>query len=156
VPHHLQQKPWLSLITSAEVKDQLVLTDSAVVDVLCKFEDRQYIHTYISGTCTTEVLKFELPRYQLEFALQGGKLMSLNYRGYQLASNQQLASTEQYTLPNFTQYLVLERSLEAQQEVTVNMGQRRTDTLVLIPAGSVTVDRSMLHGHGLVHVTVSM
>jgi hypothetical protein len=153
VPHHLRQRPWPTLLGSPDVTDQLVLTDSPMVSVLSKFEDPQFIHTYITSAGK---LKFELPRYQLMFAFEAGRLLSENYRGYQLASNQQLASTQHYTMPNIRQYLVLEKSAMAQQDATTNMGQRRENTMVLIPVGDVTVERPVFSERSdLVHVAVS-
>jgi hypothetical protein len=153
VPHHLRQRPWPTLLGSPDLTDQLVLTDSPTVTVLSKFEDPQFIHTYISSTGQ---LKFELPRYQLSFALQDGRLVSLNHSGYHLASNQQLTSTEHYTMPNFRQYLLLEKSETLQRRVTVNLGQQQSHICVLVPAGDVNVETSVSPDCcGLVQVTVS-
>eukprot|EP00798_Chlamydomonas_sp_ICE-L_P016685 gene16685-22945_t len=65
-------------------------------------------------------LLWELPRYGLEFTYRDGTFISRDYAGFKLADEQQLASSKDdhaaegcvdYTLPNFQQYLVLERML---------------------------------------------
>jgi hypothetical protein len=123
-----------------------MIGSSPVVDVLSKFEDRQFIHTFISsaGSGGAATVVYELPRFNLRFDLQEGHLVSHNFRGYQLAPNQQLVDEQWYTLPNFRQYLVLQRSSEAHGSVTTNMGQQRSGTLVLVPAGDVRVERSLV------------
>lgn len=92
---------------------------------------------------------WELPRYSLEFLQQGGVLQSKDYTGYQLAQSQQLAEEVQqqqqqllglqgpalYTLPNFQQYLLLQRGPHSGSHTT--SGARLPDKKVLVPSGSV-------------------
>ena len=50
VPMHLRSEHWVDLLTTQahELTEQLVLaTRSGVLDVMSKFEDLRYIHTYI-------------------------------------------------------------------------------------------------------------
>ncbi|KAG2494611.1 hypothetical protein HYH03_007376 [Edaphochlamys debaryana] len=90
-------------------------------------------------------LLFELPRYGLEFELRsGGELASRDYPGYRLRRRQLLIdigsdagygrARVSYTLPEFHQYLVLERSTAVRQ---LPVGTQRADALVLITAGPV-------------------
>ena len=92
-------------------------------------------------------MTFELPRYGLEFELVGNSLLSLDYRGYRLAKEQQLTSpvVQGYTLPGFQHYLILEKVPDTVGPA-VAMGAGKMDEidfmattrLVLIPAGQVT------------------
>jgi hypothetical protein len=142
-----------------------------VLSVLARFEDKQYIHVYqqsgsaggIGGqgapdsrsSAAGSQLIFKLPRYNLSFQLQQGKLWSMDHSDWYLAPCQQLvnfspsdsrkgtpsgadsvdaltaaeAAAESYTLPGFSQYLVL------QQE---EPGSTSISTSVLMPAGLVT------------------
>jgi hypothetical protein len=158
VPHHLQSVPWTKLLRSSDLTDQLMIGYSPVVDVLSKIEERQFIHKYISSASSggAATVVYELPRFNLRFDLQEGHLVSHNFRGYQLATNQQLADEQWCTLPNFQQYLVLQRSSQAPGNTTTNMGQQRSGTLVLIPAGDICVERSLMAGsNALVKINTS-
>ncbi len=183
----------------AQLTDSLVLCRSTSQSapqgatsspLLSKFEDPCFTHTYIRRTAavpapgggagrgaaggsssgTEQRLVLELPRYELEFELVDGRLVSCDYSGYCLRRCQQLvgavdrpwqqhqqqqhnaagaqAQSQQqqgqghvdvkevsYTLPNFQQYLVLER-MPGQG---VELGARRGDVLVLVPAGEVVL-----------------
>lgn len=89
------------------------------------------------------VLSWELPRYGLEFELRGSTLVSCNYQGYELCGCQQLWLGEgQYTLPGLEQYLVLQRTAAGQGSPTPQGAQ----TVILVPAGPVTVDRAKAAG----------
>ena len=109
-----------------------------------------------SGSSRAPSLLFELPRYQLELLVDGdGKLRSLQHAGYHLAQSQQLVIKGQggavlpfhnvnahgyrptcYTLPGFTQYLVLEKGGETGSLVGA-AGTSRASTVVLIPEGEI-------------------
>jgi hypothetical protein len=177
VPRNLRSKGWPQLVQEHLQdlrKRHLVLpgdpASDPVLSVLSKFEDKQYIHVWRqpggagavgaiqaadSSSTASGQLVFELPRYNLEFQLQQGKLWSMDHVGWYLAPNQQLvnftpgetggstrvpgagaaetstaaAAADSYTLPGFSQYLVL------QQEET---GSSSSSTSVLMPAGRVT------------------
>ncbi len=148
VPSHLGSVHWETLLgseRSAQLTDQLVLHSSNITKVLSKFEDTSYIHCYVNSTFVdAEVLEsplskrkmlFELPRYHLEFELSPEGLLSLDYLGYQLASKQQLLSPmlAGYTLPDFHQYLILEKSTSTATAVT----SHRPSSVVLVPTGRV-------------------
>lgn len=156
VPQHLQARHWSDLLRSRHLTDQLVLHESDVTQVLSKFEHPDFIHTHLAtiGSAGRACMRYELPRFGLSFELSQGALVSLNYRGYHLAAQQQLVSDRQYTLLDFEQYLVLERPPSGRGEVQISMGARRAQQLVLIPAGSVEAQRQVEAGpRGLVHVS---
>ncbi|KAG2492072.1 hypothetical protein HYH03_009568 [Edaphochlamys debaryana] len=154
VPLHLQRLHWLDLLSDhrVELTDQLVLLSGCGVrdTVLAKIEDTRFIHCYQPASSSQQDgvrprLLFELPRYGLEFELRsGGELASRDYPGYRLRRRQLLVDTGSYagygsdrvscTLPEFHQYLVLERSPAVRQ---LPVGAQRTDKLVVMPAGSV-------------------
>lgn len=73
--------------------------------------------------------------------------MSLDYSGYSLATSQQLVakygepSVVGYTLPDFWQYLILQRSSSRGGVV----GSRRAEVIVLVPVGDVACVRSDLY-----------
>ncbi len=155
VPGHLQRKHWSELLSVADYAGQLtdtvVLHSSALLSVFSKFEDLGCVHTYTrqaaassaagpSSSPATTTLVFELPRFNLEFqqATNSGtgayELVASDYSGYCLATQQQLVrysadgrQTEWYTLPEFSQYLVLTR----------RGGVGGGDVMVLVPEGSV-------------------
>lgn len=117
-----------------------------------------------------ETLVFELPRFQLEFELRGGAtpqacgggelphgaayaLASNNYSGYELAPDQQLLGRREsapggavWTLPEFSQYLVLQQREGTRLEVGLDKAMQ----LVLVPAGRVGADRSETAAAGAV------
>ena len=113
----------------AHMFDQLVLSsDSKPLQVLGKFETQQgLVHTYCAAP--GGALLFELPRYDLGFELEDGRLSSKNYSGFVLAEKQQLEDA----MCDLTQYLVLDSN-----------GQ----TLLITPAGKVekTSDRVLVSG----------
>jgi hypothetical protein len=147
---------------------QLVLMQpgSRIMHVLSKFEQLQFVHVFAPAESSSSSSKvqavragtcFELPRFGLEFELQqDGKLASKGLRGYELAEQQQLVSQSKanqygaaaaqqhaacsYTLPDFTQYLVLQRKCgdsSSSSSAAVLPGSGRSSTLVLVPAGGV-------------------
>ena len=141
VPPHLSKSHWTTLMSSPDLCDQLVLHKSQVIDRLAKFENQEFIHTYTD--LGSAALIFEFPRYGLEFKFVTGKLLSSDYSGYRLAQCQQLVSDIDvgnrcepflYSLPNFQQYIVLERL----PTTSAVVGAQRADKLVLVPAGKVT------------------
>eukprot|EP00198_Chlamydomonas_reinhardtii_P008814 XP_001698151.1 predicted protein [Chlamydomonas reinhardtii] len=176
VPLHLQSRHWLELLQLLVVEGQaaseaaqsalldrlVLLRGSKVVgSILAKFEDRRFIHTFIS--VSNGEVSFELPRCGLEFSMRqqvpvagagqkqpGGhqasccQLLSRNYTGYRLRQVQQLAErcktgggatgAATYTLPEFRQYLVLER---IPRPSVAPVGAQRAEVLVLVPAGVV-------------------
>ena len=100
------------------------------------------------------LLQWELPRFGLKFQHDPrGALMSLDYTGYRLANNQQLASRRSgwYTLPEFQQYLVLERCEDLLGSHNSSCA-RRPDLLILLPVGEVQAVKDS--GHGFVRVRV--
>eukprot|EP00899_Mesostigma_viride_P028443 jgi/Mesvir1/8784/Mv02694-RA.1 len=102
--------------------------------VLSKFESLDYIHIFEEGSAVS----FHLPRLNLEFVLRNGRVESRDYRGYALASQQQLLSP--VTLPEFTQYLVLQASPSAAPPCLLPSGRVSShglpDTLVVMPQES--------------------
>jgi len=161
---------WADLLAfhNAQLTDQLVLHTSSITQVLSKFEEPRFIHCYITAaaadaavsdaesgdppTSRERVMMFELPRYGLEFELVGGSLVSLDYRGYRLASQQQLVSpvVSGYTLPDFQQYLILET-----HDLLGATAVHRAGTRVLIPAGSITA-HTQVSGKGRAGVFVQV
>jgi hypothetical protein len=170
VPHHLSSslQHWWQLLTQPQLQQQLVLMQpgSRVMHVLSKFELLQFVHVFApaeSGSSSSKVQAvragtcFELPRFGLEFELQqDGKLASKGLRGYELAEQQQLVSQHEahrceaaaaqqhaacnYTLPDFTQYLVLQRKCgdsSSSSSAVMLPGSGRSSTLVLVPAAGV-------------------
>jgi hypothetical protein len=160
---------------------QLVLMQpgSRIMHVLSKFEQLQFVHVFVpaddsssskvqavpAGSC------FELPRFGLEFELQqDGKLASKGLKGYELAEQQQLvmkheqkqlATAEQqqpaavdYTLPDFTRYLVLRPSSSSSSVVLPGVG--RSSTLVLVPAGNVCRSSSGSSGYGAERIDITL
>jgi hypothetical protein len=93
----------------------------------------------VQTAAQTPTLCWDLPRYGLQLELSNGALQSLDYRGYQLSIRQQLVWPGHYTLPGLEMYLVLERSSTAGSGI----GSQRSETLVLVPAGHVAVNRSV-------------
>ncbi|KAG2492053.1 hypothetical protein HYH03_009551 [Edaphochlamys debaryana] len=154
VPLHLQRLHWLELLSDhqAELTDQLVLLCGCAVlnTILAKLEDINFIHCFQPSPSRAAQpasyrLLFEVPRYGLEFEVRsGGELTSRDYPGYRLCRRQLLVDAGSdagygsdhvsYTLPEFHQYLVLERSPAVRQRP---VGAQRADELVLIPAGPV-------------------
>ncbi len=100
-------------------------------------------------------LLFELPRLGLEFELRQGVLASRQYSGFTLGRQQQLvwqpeaaggsgaaAPHLHYTLPGFSQYLVLEKlqpaaAAAAGAPTAQQQSRAAAATLVLVPAGAV-------------------
>ncbi|KAG2496538.1 hypothetical protein HYH03_005361 [Edaphochlamys debaryana] len=88
-------------------------------------------------------LLFELPRFGYEFELRsGGELASRDRAGYRLHRRQLLTDGDlerpqeaSYTLPEFGQYLVLERQPSPQQQPSSS--SQGSAQLVLVPAGPV-------------------
>lgn len=142
---------------SLELVHKLVLHDSRVSKVLAKLEDPQFIHAYIQQAApdTSLSMRFELPRYNLGFELRQKQLVSLDYGGYSLSQRQQLVTGDVgllynshcdsppalYTLPNFKQYLLLQRL--PSKDVVV--GARRADTIALVPVGQVVLKTGSVH-----------
>ena len=108
---------------AAQEEDRLVLlAPSAIIKVLNKFETKvECIHCFITRRQT---FQFELPRFGLNFELQGGRIKSRNFFGCALAEQQQLPDT----LYGFTQYLVLESD------------EVNAPNVVIFPAGVVVQD----------------
>jgi hypothetical protein len=133
---------------------------------LSKFEQLHFVHVFAPGSSTAGSSSskvqavsagtcFELPRFGLTFELQqDGVLASKDYSGYVLAEQQLLVSQQQqqlgatasqyactYTLPEFTQYLVLQSRLDSSSSSSAGSaaqpGAGRSSTLVLVPAGGV-------------------
>eukprot|EP00798_Chlamydomonas_sp_ICE-L_P016369 gene16369-22571_t len=154
---------WPSLLSEhrAELTDELVLAQhsSLGLNILSKLEDSTFIHTYSQETTS---LLWELPRYGLEFEQRDGTFLSRDYAGFRLADEQQLAHITSeddhavegdvdYTLPKFEQYLVLERM---HQEGNTFQAQQ-SDKMIIVPKGTVTLDRADKMVLPNVSVTVS-
>ncbi|KAG2451920.1 hypothetical protein HYH02_003695 [Chlamydomonas schloesseri] len=148
---------------AAALRERLVLPHgSRLLDsIFAKFEDARFISTF--QNISSGEVSFELPRCGLEFGMQmqqqqqqqlgGGhragssycQLLSRNYSGYRLRQVQQLVQDASsasgsngahvaYTLPEFGQYLVLERIPRPE---VAPVGAQRAEVLVLMPAGPV-------------------
>eukprot|EP00798_Chlamydomonas_sp_ICE-L_P016734 gene16734-23004_t len=163
IPLHLMQRPWPSLLSEhrAELTDELVLAQqsSLGLKILAKLEDSKFIQTYSQESAS---LLWELPRYGLEFECRDGTFLSRDYAGFKLADRQQLACRTgeddyavegcvDYTLPNFEQYLVLERM---HQEGNTFQAQQ-SDQMIIVPNGTVTLDRADKMVLPSVYVSVS-
>ncbi|GLC49187.1 thioredoxin-disulfide reductase [Pleodorina starrii] len=145
-----------------QLTDLLVLLRGCAVQdlLLSKLEEPQFIHAYDSREAEPGLMRLELPRFGLEFEIRpsDGSVTSRDYSGYRLHRRQLLVwereaeeeggggsddegtggsscNAVQYTLPEFRQYLVLERL----PGTGVVQGARREDVLVLVPAGGVEV-----------------
>lgn len=153
VPLHLRSKDWMDLLSthSAEPTHELVLDTSHVKNVLAKLESLAFIHTYIPLRAPAGALPilFELPRYRLGFELRDEQLASLEYKGYQLSQQQQMVTNNDsserdsvnpsmYTLPNFQQYLLLQRMPHS---ATLVVGACRAESLMLVSVGQVNCNR---------------
>lgn len=114
----------------------------------------------LAGTC------FDMPRFGLKFLLQQtGQVASEDFQNYVLSENQQLAShssssaaavaaaankalTVQYTLPGFSQYLVLQHTPTTGSNSSKAPVPGGDSTLVLVPVGDVERTSSGLAGQG--------
>jgi hypothetical protein len=123
VPRHLMLQPWQQLLQQPQQAQQLqaaqlvLLQQSPILPVLGKFEQLQFVHAYAPGSGSTSSsgstpdptistrnrgstqpswqLRFELPRFSLEFELQqDGQLLSRDHTGFKLSSCQQLVWQE--------------------------------------------------------------
>lgn len=109
----------------------------------------------LAGLEQQQQLLLELPRYDLEFEVKinTGEIVSRDYSDYRLRRRQLLVEGEEgagnttaaeeagavkYTLPEFQQYLILERI----PQTSAVVGPRQENVLVLVPAGSVAVGRT--------------
>ena len=158
---------------------------TSMLPVLSKMESPDLIHCYIlwgdgdsihahraatSLMRVEQTLLWELPRFGLELRQVGGRMLSQNYMGYRLSQCQQLvgsaASTPAedggdsahlcwYTLPEFQQYLVLERG---EGLCSHNSScARLPDLRVLVPVGEVyhvEASPTGIGGGGLVRVQI--
>ena len=108
IPEHLRRKDLEELLMHQDIVHQLVNEDAPVMNILHKFEDREFIHQYIQckGGCgENEIEQLELPRVNMVFTRKNGQWMCRDYRGYCLADDQKLSDT----LVDFDSYLVLKR-----------------------------------------------
>eukprot|EP00878_Enallax_costatus_P022742 GHUV01024146.1.p1 GENE.GHUV01024146.1~~GHUV01024146.1.p1 ORF type:complete len:469 (+),score=155.16 GHUV01024146.1:124-1407(+) len=147
VPPHLQAHHWCELLGRHKATLQahvlfVEYKESHVLQVLSKFEQKQFIHAYRCttrrGSSSQTLMAFELPRFGLEFELHdNGQLASKQFKGYCLHECQQLVAdgAARYTLPDFDRYLVLHRCAELSCAHVPGSG--RADVLVLVPAGPV-------------------
>ena len=125
------------LLKNSSQMDTLVLHksrhESPVLDILSKFELRDYIHSLIEPA--ESEFKFYLPRYKLTFRLLPGGVLKCNeIAGYQLLSQQQTDDT----LRGVSRYLLLEKSTGIGPD------------LIIFPAGEV--ERKSL---GVVDINIS-
>eukprot|EP00899_Mesostigma_viride_P018047 jgi/Mesvir1/26243/Mv05721-RA.1 len=156
VPDSLCWQPCATLVQSMRpcLTQKLVLAraggEDPLLHVLSKFEPLGFIHIFQEDKTSLGdflTVHFHLPRLKLEFLLKGGRVESIDYRGYILSSNQQLVRP--VTVPEFTQYLVLQRSPPvgpagaSQLPATFLLPSGRAsthglpDTLVVMPQGLV-------------------
>jgi hypothetical protein len=87
---------------------------------------------------------WHLPRCSLQFELHpGGRVASLDHRGYSLSKQQLLVSGDaqphSYTLPEFHQCLVLDMHQDSSSGV---YGADSSSRMVLVPSGRVQVQRT--------------
>eukprot|EP00884_Botryococcus_braunii_P022386 jgi/Botrbrau1/8831/Bobra.0335s0018.1 len=150
-----------------DLKDELVSSGNPdILRVLSKIESVRYIHKYrrirvqdspvLCEEPGPEMI-FDLPRLGLEFELKrDGEVVSKEYDGYRLRQRQQLVGESRsstlpslkisrssedapsYTLPDFHQYLVLER----RSSLPASSRSRRAELLLLMPAGRVHRDKT--------------
>eukprot|EP00899_Mesostigma_viride_P019526 jgi/Mesvir1/27575/Mv07320-RA.1 len=121
VPEVLCREPYAALVGARRPRltQKLMLAPDGKKDpllrALSKFEPLRFLHIFHEneGSSAGPRVYFHLPRSKLEFVLQEGRVDSLDYRGYSLASTQQLVSP--VTLPEFTQYLVLQATGSTKQ-----------------------------------------
>jgi hypothetical protein len=89
------------LMKDFNAMDTLVMHDSPVLDILSKFESKQYIHSLISSI-GSDKLKFYFPRYKMTFEHCQGVIHCQEVAGYQLTEQQQtdeiLRGTKTYLL----------------------------------------------------------
>eukprot|EP00899_Mesostigma_viride_P005241 jgi/Mesvir1/14718/Mv05368-RA.1 len=142
VPEALCWQPYTALVGGLrdQLTQKLMLSRAGSEDpllcVLDKFEPQRFIHIFRKESAEAEPLVyFHLPRLKLEFVLQEGRVESLDYRGYVLASDQQLVSP--VALPEFIQYLVLQPSARSNFPSTRAATHGLPDTRVVMPQGFV-------------------
>eukprot|EP00899_Mesostigma_viride_P019524 jgi/Mesvir1/27573/Mv07318-RA.1 len=134
VPEVLCREPYAALVGARRPRltQKLMLAPDGKKDpllrALSKFEPLRFLHIFHEneGSSAGPRVYFHLPRSKLEFVLQEGRVDSLDYRGYSLASTQQLVSP--VTLPEFTQYLVLQAA-----------GSTKQGNSWVLPSGRVSV-----------------
>ncbi|KAL3804145.1 hypothetical protein HJC23_013664 [Cyclotella cryptica] len=130
---HREDRDQLSvLIQDLDSMDTLVLHHSPVLDIISKFEPKQYIHSLISAAGTGK-LKFYLPRFKMTFELREGVLHCQEVSGYQLMIHQQTDET----LRGVKTYLLLENSRGGREKI------------ILFPEGQIR-----RKSHELVDITV--
>ncbi|MEW5319231.1 MAG: hypothetical protein WDW38_010396 [Sanguina aurantia] len=150
----------------AHVVADTVEEAAAKGQVLTKLEDPQFIHAYTQSAATdpSHGMRFELPRFNLGFELRQRQLVSLEYSGYKLSKRQQLVTrvvdqlcstdgnvrSALYTLPDFHQYLLLQRI--PCKDVLV--GDRRADSIALVLVGRVVSAKgSLQHAESSVRIS---
>lgn len=117
--------------------DYFVHLEHRVQVVLSKLEVLKYIHVLCTAGGT---IRIELPRFELSFALDvQGKLVSEQYLGYFLDSEQQLSGF----LPRFSQYLLLQSQSPTPFKSAI--------TRMLVPNGCVERGSSL----NMVRISVS-
>ncbi|RLN94792.1 hypothetical protein BBJ28_00013892, partial [Nothophytophthora sp. Chile5] len=139
VPLSDMERPYQDILNALQQYDSFVRLEQPllkVLDVLTKFESKQFFHSLQSPQ---GVLKIELPRFKLTFQLDADlQLESVEHRGYVLAPNQQFDDF----LPRFSRYLVLKLrnafdTSASELRVIVPMGVVKES-----PGGMVDVDIS--------------
>jgi hypothetical protein len=139
VPEPMKNLPITDLSESNAIVYRLVQCRGDFINVLAKFEASQYIHTFVRTDEEVPeegmaIRQIEFPRYRMTFEIKDGQVLSRDYRGYRLANHQQM----RHALPEFTQYLVLER---INPDETSLPAQR-----VLVPDGAVCFGRPVIIG----------
>lgn len=120
IPFQLQDVTLDAVVRLMYTCDQLLLGQSSVLNILGRFEKKQYIHLIVNRDHT--VLRYSLPRCKLSFEQSLSNVRSREFNGFRLRENQVLGDT----LPSVQSYLVLRR---------IGVNQEK----VLIPSGKVVI-----------------
>ena len=131
---HWENRDLSEVLNRIDSMDTLMVHQSPVLDILSKFEPKEFIHTMISSTDSNSTMKLYLRRFKWTLQLVGGVLKSQAIAGYQLAKHQQTDDT----LRGSSRYLLLEKS--------GGVGRK----MIVFPQGQVTRNSD---GFVDVHVT---
>jgi hypothetical protein len=108
VKEHQKVHQFLHLICATKDMDELVLHQSPALEILSKFEPKQFIHSLNTPTADEykSSIKFYLPRYKLTLQLSGEELICKEISGYILKEQQQTDDV----FRGCSKYLLLEKS----------------------------------------------
>eukprot|EP00956_Cyclotella_meneghiniana_P007278 scaffold9913_cov36-Cyclotella_meneghiniana.AAC.17 len=93
-----------TVIKDSDRMDTLILHQSPTLDILSKFEAKEFIHTLVEPS--NNKMKFYFPRFQLTLELCQGVLKCQEITGYQLSNCVQTSDT----LRGISRYLLLEKT----------------------------------------------